>query len=87
MILYADGVTPGSTLTPENKRKATVWYASFKEFGWKLSFEEMWITIAIARTIASLCNVCMHIHLAVTTARWMLLRAALLASKGGNYRS
>ena len=46
LILYADGITPGSILTAENKRKEVIWYASFLEFGHKLSYEEVWVTIA-----------------------------------------
>jgi hypothetical protein len=43
-------VTPGSVLSPDNRRKVVVWYLSFIEFGYKLSFEEMWLSVAIART-------------------------------------
>ena len=64
IILYADGVTPGDAFTPENNRKAWVWYVSFLEMGQKLSNEEAWITVAIARNRlpALLCQ------LVVTTA-------------------
>jgi hypothetical protein len=64
IILYADGITPGDAFSPDNNRKAWVWYASFLEMGQKLSNEEAWITVAIARTRlpALLCE------LAVTTA-------------------
>jgi hypothetical protein len=64
IILYADGITPGDAFSPDNNRKAWVWYASFLEMGQKLSNEEVWITVAIARTRlpALLCE------LAVTTA-------------------
>lgn len=64
LILYADGITPGDAFSPDNNRKAWVWYASFLEMGQKLSSEEVWITVAIARTRlpALLCE------LAVTTA-------------------
>ena len=50
LILYCDGVTPGSVLTSDNKRKSLVWYASFLEFGDKLCHEELWFTVASART-------------------------------------
>jgi hypothetical protein len=50
IILYADGITPGAVLSAENRRKAVVWYASFLELGSKLSNEECWLTMAIART-------------------------------------
>ena len=64
IILYADGITPGDAFSPDNNRKAWLWYASFLEMGQKLSNEETWITVAIARTRlpALLCQ------LAVTTA-------------------
>ena len=29
LILYADGITPGSVLAPDNRRKVIGWYASF----------------------------------------------------------
>ena len=50
LILYADGITPGSVLAPDNRRKSIVWYCSFLEFGNKLSYEEVWLPIALART-------------------------------------
>ena len=50
IILYADGITPGDAFSPDNNRKAWLWYASFLEMGQKLSNEEAWITVAIART-------------------------------------
>jgi hypothetical protein len=50
MILYADGVTPGSVLKADNNRKSVVWYVSFLEFTWRLSHEEVWLPIALART-------------------------------------
>lgn len=56
MLLYADGITPGGALVPDNRRKSVVWYASFLEFGSKLAYEEAWITLAIARTC------CLHTH-------------------------
>ena len=48
LILYCDGLTPGSALTNDNKRKSDVWYASFLEFGTKLCHEELWFTLASA---------------------------------------
>ena len=50
LILYCDGITPGSALTADNKRKSVVWYASFLEFGSMLCHEELWMTMASART-------------------------------------
>ena len=51
LILYADGITPGAVLAPEQRRKSIVWYASFAEFGHKLAYEEMWCALALARTL------------------------------------
>jgi len=50
LIMYADGITPGNVLAPENRRKSIVWYVSFLEFGAKLAYEEAWMTVAVART-------------------------------------
>ena len=50
LIMYADGITPGSALAPENRRKSMVWYVSFLEFESLLSHEEFWISVAVART-------------------------------------
>ena len=53
-ILYADGITPGAVLSPENRRKAFVWYGSFLEFRRLLAYEEMWCALAVARTCLAL---------------------------------
>ena len=50
LVLYADGITPGNVISPDNKRKSIVWYVSFIEFGDKLMFEELWVAVALART-------------------------------------
>ena len=50
LILYADGITPGSGFAHDNKRKSTIWYISFLEFGRLLCYEECWFTLASART-------------------------------------
>ena len=52
LILYCDGVTPGSVLGHDNKRKSVVWYASFAQFGPSLCHEELWMTLALARNLA-----------------------------------
>ena len=52
LVLYCDGVTPGSALGHDNKRKSVVWYASFAQFGTHLCHEELWMTLAVARTRA-----------------------------------
>ena len=51
LILYCDGITPGNAMGFDNKRKSIIWYASFLEFGILLCHEEVWITIASARTV------------------------------------
>ncbi len=48
LILYSDGITPGAALTAHNQRKSIVWYASLREFGWRLSYEEVWLPVAFA---------------------------------------
>ena len=50
LVLYADGITPGSALAHENRRKSVVWYASFLEFRELLQFQELWMAVAAART-------------------------------------
>ena len=41
LVLYGDGITPGSALTSDNKRKSFVWYGSFLELGPLLCHEEI----------------------------------------------
>jgi len=48
--VYADGITPGSVLARDNRRKCVVWYCSFMEFLEKLAHEEVWMALALART-------------------------------------
>jgi hypothetical protein len=55
LCLYADGITPGSVLAPDNRRKSIVWYWSFIEFGDKLSSEETWTCVAVVRTCMLSC--------------------------------
>ena len=50
IILYADGITPGAVLAPDNRRKAICWYSSFLEMRTRLTNEEAWVTVALART-------------------------------------
>ena len=71
IILYADGITPGDAFSPDNNRKAWLWYASFSEMGQKLSNEETWITVAIARTRlpALLCQLAVATALQAHTRR------------------
>ncbi len=54
LILYSDGVVPGSVLSSDNRRKSAAWYVSFLEFGPRLSYEEVWLPFAFARTARSL---------------------------------
>ncbi len=49
--MYSDGLTPGNPLAADNQRKSTTWYASFLEFGPRLSYEELWLPLAFARTV------------------------------------
>ena len=53
LILYSDGITPGNALAVDNQRKSVVWYFSFLEFGLRLSYEEVWLPLAFARTVVS----------------------------------
>ena len=55
LILYADGIVPGNVIASDNQRKSVVWYFSFLEFGYRLSYEEVWLPIAFARTCMSNC--------------------------------
>ena len=55
LILYADGIVPGNVISHDNQRKSVVWYFSFLEFGYRLSYEEVWLPIAFARTCMSNC--------------------------------
>ena len=65
LVLYADGITPGSALAHENRRKSVVWYVTFMEFLEKLIHEEVWTAVALARTC---CIANTHESGAVTTA-------------------
>ena len=64
MILYADGITPGGVLVPDNRRKCVVWYASFLELRSKLAYEEAWTCLAIARTYTACTHTHAHVHFA-----------------------
>ena len=48
-LLYADEITPGNPLRPDNKRKQTAIYCSFLEFGASLSSEYSWLTLGVVR--------------------------------------
>jgi hypothetical protein len=54
LVLYADGITPGSPLVADNRRKSIAWYISFLEFKWRLAYEEAWTPIAFARTCSQI---------------------------------
>lgn len=49
LVLYADGLTPGAVLSPDNRRKSVIWYATILELYELLSHEEFWVTVAVAR--------------------------------------
>ena len=53
VILYCDGLTPGSVLAPENQRKSIIWYATILEFGSKLCHQELWFCLASIETAVS----------------------------------
>ena len=52
-ILYCDGLTPGSVLAPENRRKSIIWYATLLELGSKLCHQECWLCLASTETSVS----------------------------------
>ena len=52
-ILYCDGLTPGSVLAPDNKRKSVIWYTTLLEFGHRLCHQELWFCIASIETALS----------------------------------
>jgi hypothetical protein len=53
VILYCDGLTPGSVLAPENQRKSIIWYATILEFGSKMCHQELWFCLASIETAVS----------------------------------
>lgn len=50
LVLYSDGITPGSVLVTDNRRKTVVWYCSILECRERLCHEEMWFCVAAIRT-------------------------------------
>ena len=48
--LYADEITPGNPLRPDNKRKILAFYAGWVEMGDILRLEESWMTIGVIRS-------------------------------------
>ena len=50
IVLYSDGLTPGSVLAPENKRKSFIWYATLLEFAERLCHQELWFCLANIQT-------------------------------------
>ena len=52
VLLYLDEVTPGDPLQPVLNKKFYMYYMSFAEFGPEVLFrEEVWLTIAVFRTV------------------------------------
>ena len=49
IIIYHDEITPGNVLRPDNKRKVTACYFSFREFQEHLTNENAWICFAVLR--------------------------------------
>ena len=73
LILYTDGITPGSLLCPDNLRKSNVFYVSFLEFGIKLCYEELWLSISVVRT-----SVCKTLAGGCSAVYGMLLRSMFI---------
>ena len=49
LVLYHDEVTPGNPLRPDNRRKLTILYGSFIEFGDIIRNEQAWLPLAVLR--------------------------------------
>ena len=49
IVFYLDEITPGSLLSPDNKRKSLVIWVSFLEFGSLLCCEDLWMPVAVLR--------------------------------------
>ena len=49
LVLYNDGVVPGSVLSPDPQRKSILWYGSFLEFGNLIRSEYVWFPLALVR--------------------------------------
>lgn len=50
LVLYHDEVTPGNALRPDNRRKFTILYGTFIEFGANLLRDErIWLPLAVIR--------------------------------------
>ena len=50
IILYADELTPGNVIRPDNRRKLVQWYASFADFKLHLRNEAVWLPVAVLRS-------------------------------------
>lgn len=51
LIWYADEVTPGNPLAPDNLRKAYLFYITCLEFGSATRSEHAWLPVALCKTI------------------------------------
>ena len=49
MVLYCDGITPGSILKPDVRKKVVVLYASYLECGPLLSNKNFWLPVGLIR--------------------------------------
>lgn len=49
IILYHDELTPGNVLRPDNKRKVTAYYWTFKELDEMIRSEHVWLPLALVR--------------------------------------
>ena len=78
LILGHDEITPGNLLRPDNARKFTSFYVSFKEFGSRaLRHEESWFLVGILRTKAL-----EHVVGGFSCALRQLLRALFMDAGG-----
>ena len=74
-ILYADEVTPGNPLRPDNRRRFWSFYIGFQELGpVALSREQYWIPLAVLRTCKA-----NSVRGGLSAAFRALVRACLLA--------
>ena len=48
-VLYCDGITPGALLKPDIRKKVTVFYLSYVEFGGLLAYSEFWLPVGLIR--------------------------------------
>ena len=79
IIIYADELTPGNVLRPDNRRKVSAIYWSFKEFGPLLHNEHVWLVAAVLRH-----NVINTLSGGISAVIKMLLRELFLSDAAIN---